>query len=81
MYRPLEAQDLRLWNGNQYGSAWDERPSLNVKWLWLVFPLASLAFSLFFVVSVIMKSSRESSSGGIWKIASFRSYSMGLAMM
>jgi hypothetical protein len=50
-----------------YGRAWDERPSLNVRWQWLVFPLALLAFSLFFVVSVIMKSSRESSSVGIWK--------------
>jgi hypothetical protein len=49
------------------GSAWAERPSLSVQWIWLVFPMALLAFSLFFLVNVIVKSSRESACIGIWK--------------
>ncbi|CAN9102278.1 unnamed protein product [Alternaria alternata] len=48
------------------GAAWDKETYYSVRWEWLAFPLLLLVLSLVFLVSTMVKTSRNTGTG-IWK--------------
>jgi hypothetical protein len=58
-----DSNQLQLVNG----TAWAMRTAVKVSWEWMILPLLLLAFSLVFLFSTIVKSSREEGQVGIWK--------------
>lgn len=48
------------------GNAWSTETYISIRWEWLIFPLILLLLSLAFLVSTIIKTSKESGLG-VWK--------------
>jgi len=48
------------------GTAWDTENRVEIRWLWMIMPVTLLACGLVFLMSVVVKSSREVDNG-IWK--------------
>jgi hypothetical protein len=50
-----------------YGTAWDQRTGVHVRWGWFSLPLALLVFSVVFLLITVYKSSKDEEFVGIWK--------------
>jgi hypothetical protein len=50
-----------------YGTAWEERTSVSIRWLWVIFPFSLLIMSLVLLMATVAKSSNEEEQVGIWK--------------
>jgi hypothetical protein len=49
------------------GIAWESKVHVQIRWPWMILPLALLAISLLFLLMTMIKSSREEKTVGIWK--------------
>lgn len=49
------------------GTAWKQETHVNLRWEWMTLPLALLIFSLVFLITTVIQSSKESNKIGIWK--------------
>jgi hypothetical protein len=58
-----DTNDLSLVNG----TAWKQETHVLLKWEWVTLPLALLLFSLVFLISTVIQSSKQDSKIGVWK--------------
>jgi hypothetical protein len=49
------------------GTAWKQETHVLLKWEWVTLPLSLLLFSLVFLISTVIQSSKEQSKIGVWK--------------